>query len=251
MAGFANILLSGRCNLRCPHCVGRLLGRAGDPTNLDRYPLRGQRRFVEALVAGGVTRVALTGTNTDPLLYRHHLRLLGDLRRRVPGVRISLHTNGMLALARMETINHHDGVCISLPSLHHATCRRMTGSPRALDLATLVRRCGVPLKISTLVTADNAAEIPSLVARCRQLGVRRMVLRKLYRPHGPGQQQGAWQQICDEFAGLARCGEVGGNPVLDAGGMELTLWDFARTRLRCLNLFADGSMGSEYELHKN
>ena len=251
MADFANILLSGPCNLRCPHCVGRALTRGADRNNLDRFPLAGLDSFCTALGAAGVSQVALTGTNTDPLLYKHHLRLLAHLRREVPGLRVSLHTNGVLALARMDIVNSYQRVCVSLPSFHAATCRDMTGRAVALDLVEMVRRCRVPLKVSTLVTRHNAAEVPQMVDRCRELGIRRMVLRKLYLPGGGAAGQQAWRQVLGWVRDFSRVGTFGGNPVLDAGGVELTLWDFERTQLRCLNLFADGTVSSEYELTRS
>ena len=248
MVDFANILLSGRCNLRCPHCVGRLLPQGEGQDNLDRFPLAGLDGFCAALRDAGVTQVALTGTNTDPLLYAHHRRLLAHLRDQVPGARLSLHTNGVLALAKMEIINSYDRVCVSLPSLRATTCKEMTGRARALDLPALVRRCRVPLKLSTLVTRANVTEVPGIVARCRDLGLRRMVLRKLYLSGDGLASREPWEQIQRWLSRFPRRGTFGGNPVLDADGVELTLWDFERTKLRCLSLFSHGSMGTEYEL---
>ena len=248
---FANILLSGPCNLTCPHCVGRHLARGADLDNLDRWPLAGLDAFCARLRTAGVTQVSLTGTNTDPLLYQHHHSLTASLRRRVPDVRLSLHTNGVLALARMETLNSYDRVCVSLPSLGADTCRRMTGRARPLDLHALARGCRVPLKISVLVTRHNADEVPHLVARCGLLGIGRVVLRKLHLPGNPAAGLAAWQQVQRWLRGFPRTGTFGRNPVLSVGGVELTLWDFEQTELRCLNLFADGEVSSEYELTRD
>ncbi len=249
-ATFANILLSGPCNLRCPHCVGRSLGQGAGLNNLDRWPLAGLDAFCAALRRAGVRQVSLTGTNTDPLLYRHHRRLLARLRELIPGVRLSLHTNGVLAHCRMDVVNSFDRVCVSLPSLRADTCRKMTGRASALDMVAIKRRCRVPLKISTLVTHHNAAEVPGIMARCRDLGVRRVVLRKLYMPGVPRAGVEVWERTLRWLRPYPRAGTFGGNPVLDMDGLEVTLWDFTRTRLRCLNLFADGTVSSEYELSR-
>ena len=248
MYDFANILLSGPCNLRCPHCIGRQLARRADRDNLGRFPLAGLDRFCRARRRAGVTQVALTGTNTDPLLYRHHGQLLGYLRQHVPGVRVSLHTNGVLALGRIDRVNSYDRVCVSVPSLRPATCLPMTGRARALDLTSLARQAVVPLKVSTLVTRHNVHEVLGIVARCRDLGIRRVVLRRLHVQDDPAAGAEPWRQVLTWLADLPVTRAFGGNPVLDAGGVELTLWDFRRTRLRCLNLFSDGQISSEYRL---
>jgi MoaA/NifB/PqqE/SkfB family radical SAM enzyme len=171
---FANILLSGPCNLRCPDCIGRQL--PARPSNLSLFPLRGLARFCLLLAREGVTQVTLTGTNTDPQLHWHEADLIEYLRAHVPGARLNLHTNGVLALARMETFNRYDRACISLPSFEPETCRRMTGSARVLPLARILHAARIPVKISTLVSEHNVAEIPSIIDRCRSLGIRRMAL---------------------------------------------------------------------------
>ena len=137
MVDFANILLSGSCNLRCPHCVRRLLAQGEGQNNLDCFPLAGLDDFCVALRGAGVTQVALTGTNTDPLLYQHHGLLLAHLRDQVPGARISLHTNGVLALAKMEIVNSYDRVSVSRRSFCAATCRNGAGATAAQWRAAL------------------------------------------------------------------------------------------------------------------
>ena len=153
---FANILLGGRCNLRCPGCIGQTMGPGARVDSLSRWPLPGLERFVELLANERITEVSLTGANTDPLLYGHNGRLLAWLRRRLPGVNISLHTNGLLAVARAALVNRFDRVCLSVPSLVPQTCGEITGRAVALDLAAVIQQVQVPLKISTLVTPANA-----------------------------------------------------------------------------------------------
>jgi MoaA/NifB/PqqE/SkfB family radical SAM enzyme len=235
---FANILFSGHCNLRCPHCIGQAHALRAMPENLHTFPLTGLDSFIEQLKQHNVRQISLTGTNTDPQLYAYEAELLDTLRRRIPDVRLSLHTNGRLALQKIETFNAYDRATISLPSFEPPTYYQMTGSPQVLDLAAIVRQAAIPLKISTLLTEQNFAEIPTILARCRALGIRRMVLRKVY-----GETRD-WQPFPDLQP--VRC--FGGNPVYEVNGMEVTLWDFEASRVRCLNLFSDGSISESYQL---
>jgi MoaA/NifB/PqqE/SkfB family radical SAM enzyme len=238
MYDFANILLTGRCNRRCPHCIGHALAGRALPDSLGLFPLPGLAEFLVALRRHTICEVSLTGTNTDPLLYLHLDRLIDCLREEVPGIRLSLHTNGALALRRIRVFNRFDRATVSLPSFRPGTCRRMTGSPRVPDLAEILRLSDIPVKVSTLVTPGNRAEIPEILRRCRELGVRRLVFRRLYGDPSPA----------DFFPGRKPVRTFGGNPVYDLGGMEVTVWDFRHSTLRCLNLFSDGSVGDAYEL---
>lgn len=235
---FANILLSSRCNLRCPHCIGHTSVLQSMPNNLNTFPLKGLERFMDELNCHGVIQISLTGTNTDPQLYAYESELIDYLRKRIAGVKISLHTNGKLAMQKMEVFNLYDRATISLPSFNPHTCLKMTGSTHVLDLAGIVRVSRIPLKISTVITKHNINEIPCIMARCRELGISRMVLRKLY-----GETR-RWNL----FPYLEPIRYFGGNPVYNVDGMEVTLWDFSASRVRCLNLFSDGTITQEYQL---
>jgi molybdenum cofactor biosynthesis enzyme MoaA len=234
---FANILLSGPCNLRCPACIGRQLGPA-QPSNLDRFPLAGMERFLRLLRAQAITQVSLTGADTDPLLYRHTAALLVQLRRELPGVQISLHSNGLLALHRLEVFNAFDRATISFPSFSSMTYRAMTGRARPLDLAALLASAEIPIKVSVLLTEHNRAELGELLERCAGLGLRRLVLRA---PYGD-------RAFKDPLAHLTPARRFGGNPVYQLAEMEVTVWDFARSRLDCVNLFSDGRVSEDYLL---
>jgi DNA repair photolyase len=94
------------------------------PDNLRIFPLRGQDHFIEQLRVYDITQISLTGTNTDPQLYAYEPELLDVLRERIPGVKISLHTNGVLALRKIDVFNQYDRAAISFPSFQPKTYRR-------------------------------------------------------------------------------------------------------------------------------
>jgi oxygen-independent coproporphyrinogen-3 oxidase len=236
---FASILFSGPCNQRCRWCLGRSLPPGRNGNTIDAWPLPGLDRLIERINAYRIRNVILTGTNTDPQLYRHEARLIGELRARLhAGASLQLHTNGMLALSKMDLINRYDRVCVSFPSFETETYAAITGGARPPALAEIVRRARVPIKVSCVVDQGNAPEIGDFMARCRAAGVKRLVLRKLY---------GTREDLVD-LNGLLRIGEFAGNPIYDRGGMTVAYWDFGRASLRSLNLFADGTIGGKYLL---
>jgi molybdenum cofactor biosynthesis enzyme MoaA len=180
MYDFANILFSGPCNARCPFCIGRQIDPALNVPNLDIFPPRNLDRFLGLVRGYGIRQVVVTGTNTDPQLYHHEHKLLALLRGELPaGTSISLHTNGLLALDKMETLNCYDRVSLSIPSLDPQIYRRMMGASRMPAMEDILQRARVPIKVSCLVNDENGATIPDFLAGCWAAGAGRVVLRKL------------------------------------------------------------------------
>ena len=250
---FANILFGGPCNQRCPGCIGHLLDPRLCQDNLHEYPLRNQDAFGRLLRQHGVRQVVFTGTTTDPQLYEHEVRLMDWLRRQVPGVQISLHTNGQLAMDKMDIVKRYDRVTVSFPTFDLATFRRMTGTRRMPNLAGILSTASIPVKVSCLVTNENAHQLGEFLARCRELGVRRVVLRQQYPPAAqarpkPLARTGEELEPLLRMSGCKPAGVYRQNPVYDCDGMEVTCWDFSRSTSTALNLFSDGTISAEYLL---
>jgi molybdenum cofactor biosynthesis enzyme MoaA len=247
MYDFANILFSGGsihpCNALCPYCIGRQIDPRLNVNNLNLYPPHNLDLFIEWSGRHAIRQVVFTGTNTDPQLYRHERRLIRDVRQALPGVQVALHTNGRLALKKMDIVNLYDRVSISLPSFDPATYRKMMGVPYPPDLAGILRQARVPVKISSVVTDENAASTGAFLETCRSLGIRRVVLRKLYR------EKRSWRVLLPRRGlPLVRRGAFRGNPVYEFHGMEVTLWDFERSQATSINLFSSGEISTVYLL---
>jgi molybdenum cofactor biosynthesis enzyme MoaA len=250
---FANILFAGPCNLRCPYCIGRQINPVLNRNNLNEFPLRKLDKFVALIRQHGVTEVVFTGTTTDPQLYRHEARLLAWLgenlltydplpnpppvRGREP-IRYSLHTNGQLALHKMDVFNLYDRVCISFPSFKRDTYQKLMGSSRVPDLAEIVRQARVPVKVSCVINEHNHGELAAFLDQCGAIGIKRVVLRYLYGETRP------WT-LPDR---LIPYSVYRGNPVYDYHGMEVTLWRFDQTASTSLNLFSNGVISPDYLL---
>jgi len=144
----------------------------------------------------------------------------------------------VLALRKIATFNRYDRACVSFPSFRPATYEKMMGSPRVPDLAAILRAATIPVKVSCVVNEHNVEELDELMAECHRIGVRRLVVRKLYR------DTRQW----DILRGLPVVGTFRGNPVMSYEGMEVTYWDFDLSECRSLNLFADGTLGTSYLL---
>ncbi len=241
MYDFANILFAGPCNARCPFCIGRQIDPRLSVNNLDEFPLRHLDRLLDLIVEHAIRQVVFTGTTTDPQLYRHEARLVDHLRQRLPpATQTSLHTNGRLALKKIDVLNQYDRVCVSFPTFDPATYYAMMGVRGVPDLAQIIDRARVPVKVSCVIDEHNYPELPQFLARCHAIGIKRLVLRRLY-----GDTR-TWRLPAD----LLPRRECHGNPVYDYQGMEVTLWNFDYCDCRSINLFSDGTISEEYLLAK-
>lgn len=244
MYDFANLLFSGPCNARCPFCIGQQLDPALNRNNLKQYPPHNLDAWIELIKQYAIRQVVFTGSNTDPQLYRHEERLLATLRQELPaGTQFSLHTNGLLALKMMAVFNQYDRVTISIPSFNPNTYRRMMGGSKAPDLKRIAAKAAVPIKVSCAITEHNRAELPSFLARCSQIGIRRVVVRKLF-----GETR-SWNKILPwENLNLVQTGVYRSNPVYETNGLQVTLWDFLDTTSTSINLFSNGLISTKYLL---
>lgn len=235
---FANLLFGGPCNRRCPFCIGQQLPPRVNQNNLNRWPLTNIDLFVAEVLRHNVQQIVFTGTTTDPQLYRHEQRLLGWLRERLPGRSYSLHSNGALALRKLDAFHAYDKACISFPSFHSEIYARMMGSPHVPDLAELLRVSRIPIKVSCLINEHNYPEHEEFIDQCQQIGLQRLVLRSL-----AGETR-RWNLL----PGRTPIGDYRGNPVYQLGNMEVTVWNFHQSESTSLNLFADGTLGASYLL---
>ena len=239
MYDFANILFAGPCNRACPFCIGKQLPERLNAPNLDVFPPRGLDAFVRVVNTHRVPEIVLTGTTSDPQLYRYEGELLAWLRECLhPGARFSVHTNGVRALKKLAVFNSYDRACLSLPSFVPQTYAKMMGPGEVPDVAAILNAAEIPVKISCVLSEHNVHEVDLFVAECARLGVRRLVLRRLF-----GEKR-RWSIL----GGLPVARTFRNNPVYELRGMEITYWDFGDATSRSINLFADGTLGAEYRL---
>jgi len=218
---FGNIHLSGPCNRSCYFCIGQHMMALDKLNVLDTWPLPGLDDFVERCHHHDVKQVNLTGTNTDPLLYRHLTDYALWMRLKMPGVSLGLRTNGV---ANKKAIGLFDRVSLTICSLNPATYREMMGQGDPPDLAAYVAH--TDLKVNVVMGPENWQELPGLVAQCEAAGVRRMNLREPYgQPH-----VGNPMEYCPVV------GEVYGMPTYQIGNLLVTYWDVHWCEVESVNL---------------
>lgn len=239
---FANVLFAGPCNRSCPWCIGKALPAAVNVDNLDVFPPAGIEALIATVNEHQIPDVVLTGTISDPQLYRHEAALVRLLRERLhPRARLSLHTNGVLVVKKLDVLALYDRACISFPSFVPDTYAAMMGSAKVPDLARIAHESPIPIKVSCVVDTPNVDERDAFLAECFRIGVRRVVFRKLF-----GETR-SWP-LPSSLAMRRPTRHFKGNPVYDLEGVEVTVWDFDASECRSVNLFPDGTLGTSYLL---
>jgi len=188
------------------------------------------------------SKIIYTGTRTDPQIYKYEKELVNLLRDSLPGVHISLHTNGVNALQKLETFNLYDSCTISYNSFDPTTFTKLHGTKFMPDLKTILSHAKMPVKLSCILTEENKDQVEEYINTARGLGVRRI----------------AFRHVCADpqrwnipiFSSSTPCTYHCSNPVYDINGVQVTHWTFDETSGKSLNLFSDGTISEEYLLSK-
>jgi oxygen-independent coproporphyrinogen-3 oxidase len=238
---FGNILFSGPCNQKCPFCIGHQLIKT--PNNLRKETLENLDEFISLIKQSKTSKIILTGTRTDPQLYKYEDKLVNYLRDNLPNVHISLHTNGLLALPKLKTFRMYDSCTISINSFQPQTYSKLHGVKQMPNLKKILQEAtNVPIKLSCVITEDNIDQVEEYLKTAKQLGIKRIALRHLY---GDDRR---WP--IKAFQNKKPIKYHQSNPVYDFDGLQVTHWIFDKTSGRSLNLFSDGTLSDQYLLTK-
>ena len=238
---FGNILFSGPCNQKCPFCIGHQLKETSN--NLRKEALNNLDTFISLIKQSQTSKIILTGTRTDPQLYKYEDKLLERLRSQLPNVHISLHTNGLLAVPKLKTFRLYNSCTISINSFDPQTYRKLHGVKQMPDLKTILKEAShVPVKLSCVLTEDNINQVEEYLQTVKEVGIKRVAFRHLY-----GDQR-RWPIRAFENKTPIKYHQS--NPVYDFDGVQVTHWIFDSTSGRSLNLFSDGTLSDEYLLTK-
>lgn len=241
---FGNILFGGPCNQRCVFCIGQQLPNSLSPRNNRQWPLKNLDTFIDRMNDTLTKKVILTGTTSDPQLYKYESQLLEHLRCAIPDVHISVHTNGLLALSKLDVFNLYDTCTLSINSFNPVTFKKIHGVSTMPDVRAILEQSRTPVKLSCVLTEANVDEVEEYLATAAALGIRRVALRPELTV-----SKGSWRY--PELSVLCDHDPIrwhSGNPVFDIDGVEVTVWTFDEVVGQSLNLFADGTLSEEYLL---
>ncbi len=249
----ANIHLSGPCNRSCYFCIGQHMMDLDSENNLSEWPLKGIDRFVEKCLEHNVRDIFLTGTNTDPLLYRHTYSLKEFLRKAIAGSRLGIRTNAAKFGSQISDFHMFDMGSITICSFDPFIYRKMMGSGFPPDIENIVYLCREsygwtePPKVNVVLGPENtgltlraSGDILNTIFRCKFAGVKRINLRE---PYGQPHVGNPLESFSDY-----RIDDVYGQPTYDICGVHVTYWDVHYCEIETVNLYANGRVSVDYPI---
>lgn len=240
---FGNIHLSGPCNRECYFCIGQHMMALDGYNNLSQWPLDGIEEFALKCKDRGVDTVYVTGTNTDPLLFRNPLKLRDWAKTN--GFKLGIRTN---AVKNTEAWQCFDAGSVTICSTNPETYRKMMGKGDPPDLEKVfanTEHFNPSLKVNIVLgpenTGKNAGDLHQTLLDLHRFQLERVNLREPYgQPH----------------IGLDACKMnrprflKHGNPTGYLYGIRWTYWDVHYTEVESVNLYASGRVSETYPITK-
>jgi len=240
---FGNIHLSGPCNRSCYFCIGQHMMALDKENNLNQIP-KNIGKFLRECMDRNVREICMTGTNTDPLLYKKTFELLDYIRyimnNKVP---LAIRTNAVLY--DRNTFGSYDKASITICSFDPEIYVKMMGSGKPPDLATILsNHPNMDIKINVVMGPENVGggDIFKTLETLQGMNGRRGNLREPYgQPH-----------IGDPLAKspATYVKQVLGMPSYDWGGLSVTYWDVHYVEVESVNLYANGKVSITYPITK-
>lgn len=239
---FANIHFSGQCNRSCFFCIGQWMPGQDMNNNLNDYPLKGYDQFMNHVIKNNVKEIYFTGTNTDPMLYKHIPNLIKDIRCRVPDALIGIRTNGATILSNLDQWNMFDEACLSITSFNKDIYKKTMGSGEPPKLKDIVDKTKFKqLKINIVLTHENTEDdILLSVREVKKAGIFKINLREPY-----GQSR-----IGNPLKNRKSSGSIHGMPIYIIEGVAVVYWDVHFVEVESINLYADGHISFDYSVTK-
>lgn len=238
---FGNVHLSGPCNRHCYFCIGQHMMALDSYNTLDQWPLANMDAFVDECRANQVKEVCLTGTNTDPGLFKHHEAFTNLMRQVLPNAKLALRTNA--AFYKREIFKLYDKASITVCSMDQAIYNKMMGSGKPPDVAKIVRENPeLDLKVNVVLGPENIPNFDFIktLHELANAGAKRVNLREPYgQPH-----------VGNPFEKYKKFGEVLGMPQYQFRGMSVVYWDVHYVQVESVNLYASGRVSITYPISK-
>lgn len=251
---FGNIHFSGPCNRACYFCIGQHM-MALDHINSLEKELVGTRElemFLRKCDEAGVKQINLTGSNTDPLLYKYLEDLVVHLNARdyIVGIR----TNGVAWDRVTDAVRLLvDKWSFSLTSVIPKTYKKTMGMGEPPNLRAIVKslQSKADVKINMVLCPENANEheLNAMIATASAAGIHRINIRE---PYGQPHIGNPFRINLGGLSGVQRLEDHKGMPVYyhQYFDVELMYWDVHYVEVDSVNLYMNGRISTDYAVSK-
>jgi len=236
---FGNIHLSGPCNRKCYFCIGQHMMALDKYNILDKWPLDGFDEYIKTCREYGVETIYLTGTNTDPLLYKHLDKMNEYMYQN--HFTFGVRTN---AVYDLSLLRYFDKGSVTICSLDPIIYKKMMGmgEPPSIYKILDATRNWFDFKVNIVLGLENIGDdLIRTILRLGLAGVRKINLREPYgQPHIGDPLK---RNYTADFTTL-------GMPVYKFYDCEVTYWDVHYVEVESVNLYASGRTSLTYPITK-
>ncbi len=214
--------------------------------NLDLFPLRNLDTFIERCIEKGIHEINVTGSNTDPLLYRHTHELKAYLQRFIPNLVLGIRTNGVLSKAREDVLRLYDKGSVTICSFDKAIYAKMMGrgEPPDLDAILPLYSHFSALKLNVVLGDENvqSKDFLNTIEIAESYGFNKVNLRE---PYGQAHIGNPLEKLGFEPDEIRY-----GMPCYRFGKTVVTYWDVHYVEVESVNLYANGVVSLTYPVTK-
>lgn len=241
---FGNIHLSGPCNRSCYFCIGQHMMELDSYNTLNSFPLPSIDQFVQECLNKGITEINMTGSNTDPMLYKHTEKLRRYLEKKIPGLIFGIRTNAVKR--NYSLFQFYDKGSITICSFDPAIYKAMMGQGKPPNIEEIMTRTSHwrSRKINVVLGPENLGR--DLFNTLNVLAQNKIEKVNLREPYG---QPHVGNPLIGEFDRL-QVEDTLGNPNYAWGEALVTYWDVHYTEVESVNLYANGVVSSTYPITK-
>jgi Molybdenum cofactor biosynthesis enzyme len=253
---FANINLLGKCNANCYFCLGKdipeLLNKH-DQTQLPWWEWKNFGKFLDRCHFYGITKLYLTGQNTDALVYKYFDSFVDYIQAQ--GFTLGIRTNGYLIADHVDAIRRlKDEVGLSIHSLNSEHNYDIMKRRDLLDWGSLIpaiKSDTNTVRVAIVVNRYNQDEFVDLIkyiSKFQEVGY--IQARRISTDTRESQllpdieiYESIYQQIVSKYP---RLDDFYKAQRFDMFGKEVCFWRTVETSSNSLNYFTDGTISDNY-----
>ena len=241
---YANIHFSGKCNRNCYFCIGQFMEDLDSENNLNLKNLTNIDKFIEECKKKNITEIALTGTNTDPLLYKHISYLKQYLQNKMEVKKFRVTTNGVKILNNLNDWLCFDSASISFASFNKDINYKMMGGD-VIDIEKIYNVTPFDFKINIVLSSYNCNDdLIETIQKLNKIGIKKINLRE---PYGQPNMQNVLYQLFDKHNIVWDTEKsILGNKIANINGTQVCYWDVHYTEVQSINLYASGRISYDY-----
>lgn len=249
---FANINLLGRCNADCFFCLGKDIQEVlsqHNQTGVHFSEWKNFESFIQNCKDNQITKIYLTGQNTDSLMYKYFQELRDYIQGN--GFEFGIRTNGYNAIKMLPDIqkcNGEIGISINslIPDMNYFIMKRRD-IPEWGTIIPLLNN----VRISIVVNRYNVNEFFDIVKFVSQFkNVKYIQARRISTDTREDMLLHDIQVYEDLFnyvnARYKQVGEFYLAQQFAIHGIEVDFWRTVETNINSINYFTDGTVSNEY-----